>query len=70
MQYWPLNLGVNFDRELFQGVPADVVAHPEVIEAYLGAPNGRSSEEHRVQKVSPREVQGATDRVNTCKGEM
>jgi hypothetical protein len=25
MQYWPLNLGVNFDRELFQGVPAEVV---------------------------------------------
>jgi len=29
---------LNFGRELFQGRPADVVAHPEVIHAYLGKP--------------------------------
>jgi len=29
---------LDFGRELFQGTPEDVVAHPEVIQAYLGKP--------------------------------
>jgi branched-chain amino acid transport system ATP-binding protein len=29
---------LDFGRELFQGSPDDVVAHPEVIQAYLGKP--------------------------------
>jgi branched-chain amino acid transport system ATP-binding protein len=31
-------LVLDFGRELFQGKPGDVVAHPEVIHAYLGKP--------------------------------
>jgi len=31
-------LVLNFGRELFQGLPEDVVAHPDVIESYLGQP--------------------------------
>jgi len=31
-------LVLNFGRELFQGAPEDVVAHPEVIDSYLGKP--------------------------------
>jgi branched-chain amino acid transport system ATP-binding protein len=29
---------LNFGRELFQGRPEQVIAHPEVVEAYLGKP--------------------------------
>jgi branched-chain amino acid transport system ATP-binding protein len=29
---------LNFGQELFQGKPDDVIAHPEVIESYLGKP--------------------------------
>jgi ABC-type branched-subunit amino acid transport system ATPase component len=29
-------LVLNFGRELYQGTPEDVVAHPDVIESYLG----------------------------------
>jgi branched-chain amino acid transport system ATP-binding protein len=29
---------LNFGEELFQGKPHDVMAHPEVIESYLGKP--------------------------------
>jgi branched-chain amino acid transport system ATP-binding protein len=29
---------LNFGQELFQGKPADVIAHPDVIESYLGKP--------------------------------
>jgi branched-chain amino acid transport system ATP-binding protein len=29
---------LDFGRELFQGTPDDVIAHPEVIQAYLGKP--------------------------------
>jgi branched-chain amino acid transport system ATP-binding protein len=29
---------LNFGQELYQGRPDDVVAHPEVIESYLGKP--------------------------------
>ncbi len=31
-------LVLNFGRELFQGVPEEVIAHPDVIESYLGQP--------------------------------
>jgi ABC-type branched-subunit amino acid transport system ATPase component len=31
---------LNFGQELFQGKPADVLAHPDVIESYLGKPLG------------------------------
>ncbi len=31
-------LVLNFGRELFQGLPEEVVAHPEVIDSYLGKP--------------------------------
>jgi branched-chain amino acid transport system ATP-binding protein len=31
-------LVLNFGRELFQGLPEEVVAHPDVIESYLGQP--------------------------------
>ena len=33
---------LDFGRALFQGTPAEVVAHPEVIQAYLGKPQDRS----------------------------
>ncbi len=29
---------LNFGQELYQGLPAEVMAHPEVIESYLGKP--------------------------------
>jgi ABC-type branched-subunit amino acid transport system ATPase component len=32
----------DFGRELFQGAPEDVVAHPEVIDSYLGKPLDQS----------------------------
>jgi len=32
---------LDFGRALFQGTPAEVVAHPEVIQAYLGKPQER-----------------------------
>ena len=35
-------LVLDFGRALFQGTPAKVVAHPEVIQAYLGKPQERS----------------------------
>jgi branched-chain amino acid transport system ATP-binding protein len=35
-------LVLDFGRELFQGSPEDVVAHPEVIESYLGKPLDQS----------------------------
>lgn len=31
-------LVLNFGRELFQGIPEEVIAHPDVIESYLGQP--------------------------------
>jgi branched-chain amino acid transport system ATP-binding protein len=31
-------LVLNFGRELFQGIPEEVIAHPDVIETYLGQP--------------------------------
>ena len=31
-------LVLNFGRELFQGEPEEVIAHPDVIESYLGQP--------------------------------
>jgi branched-chain amino acid transport system ATP-binding protein len=31
-------LVLNFGRELFQGLPDEVIAHPDVIESYLGQP--------------------------------
>jgi branched-chain amino acid transport system ATP-binding protein len=31
-------LVLNFGRELFQGLPEEVIAHPDVIESYLGQP--------------------------------
>jgi branched-chain amino acid transport system ATP-binding protein len=31
-------LVLNFGRELFQGAPEEVIAHPDVIESYLGQP--------------------------------
>jgi len=31
---------LNFGQELYQGKPLDVVAHPEVIESYIGKPLG------------------------------
>ena len=31
-------LVLNFGRELFQGLPEEVIAHPDVIESYLGKP--------------------------------
>ena len=31
-------LVLNFGRELFQGMPEEVIAHPDVIESYLGHP--------------------------------
>ena len=35
-------LVLDFGRELFQGAPEDVVAHPEVINSYLGKPLDQS----------------------------
>ena len=35
-------LVLDFGRELFQGAPEDVVAHPEVIDSYLGKPLDQS----------------------------
>ena len=35
-------LVLNFGRELFQGSPEEVVAHPDVIESYLGQPLERT----------------------------
>jgi branched-chain amino acid transport system ATP-binding protein len=35
-------LVLDFGRELFQGEPEDVVAHPEVINSYLGKPLDQS----------------------------
>jgi branched-chain amino acid transport system ATP-binding protein len=35
-------LVLNFGRELFQGLPEEVIAHPDVIESYLGQPLERA----------------------------